>query len=226
MNTSASNASGMGERAAILALWLMISVSLYLVFMWVPNEREMGAVQRIFYFHVGSAFATYSAIAVSLVASLIYLGTKSRKADAVNEAAAEVALVFCSLTLLTGMIWARPIWNTWFRGEPRLVSFLVLWMILFSMNLLRRFGERERIASQCAVLSIVSALTVPVVVFSIRLLPQVAQLHPQVVENRGLRDPRFVTAFWFVNAAVLGLQAYLIWIRTRIGMLERTLGVR
>lgn len=197
-----------------------ILYSNYLVFLVVPNERVMGPVQRIFYFHVGSAIACYCAFGVVLVAGLTYLATRDMRADVVSQAAGEVGFVFCTIVMVTGMIWGHAAWNTWFRWEPRLVTFLLLWLIFLSFNVLRMFGDPKKIAVHTAVLGILGAVTVPLVVFSIKLLPQMAQLHPIVVENRGLKDPTFEPTMFVCMASLVLLQAVLIWFRTRIGLLE------
>jgi heme exporter protein C len=208
------------EALGLVVVAALIFYALYLTFMVVPNERMMGAVQRIFYFHVGSAIACYCAVATVLIGSLAYLGTRKRAFDLASEAGAEVGLMLSTMVMLSGMIWARPIWNTWFHWEPRLVSFLLLWMIFLALTLLRRFGEPGKVSQHCAVLGVLAAITVPIVVFSIRLLPQFAQLHPQVIENRGLRDPRFVEAWAIGTFAMVGLQFFLVYIRARIGHVQ------
>lgn len=213
--------SGSGAFAALVGLAFgLIAYSNYLVFIVVPNERVMGPVQRIFYFHVGSAIACYCAFAVVLIASLGYLATRSRKLDLLNQAAGEVGFIFCTIVLVSGMIWGHAAWNTWFRWEPRLVTFLFLWLIFLSFNLLRAYADPRKISMHCAVLGILGALSVPLVVFSIKLLPQMAQLHPQVVENRGLKHPSFTFTMFFCMGALVFLQFFLTWLRYRIGCIE------
>ena len=199
---------------AILALcFAAVLQALYFIFMLVPNERLMGPVQRLFYFHVGSAFACYAAVAVMLIAGLWYLATRSLKADALQAAAGGVGLLFSSIVLVSGMVWGKAAWNTAFSWrEPRLVSFLCLWLIFLGFWMLRRFGDRERVGAHSAVLSIIGAITVPVVVYSVKFLSHVGQLHPVVVENRGLKDPLFVTAFWYCSLTLVLLQFVLMWI--------------
>jgi len=198
-----------------------ISYALYFIFLVVPNERLMGPVQRIFYFHVGSAITCYCAVAVVFIAGLWYLASTSKLADIISESAAEVGFVFCSITLISGMIWGHSAWNTWFRWEPRLVSFLLLWFVLLSFLLLRKFGDQERVASHSAVLGIVGAIMVPIVVFSVKFLPGIPQLHPVVVENNGLKDPLFKQGMWLSVGALFLLQALLISLRSRIGILQQ-----
>ena len=203
------------NRIATVALPAIASLGVlftnYLVFMVVPDEQVMGAVQRIFYFHVGSAMACYSMIGVLFLASVMYLNSKKPQWDAVAESAAAVGFTFCTVVLVTGMIWGHSAWNVWWRWEPRLVSFLVLWFVMFSYVLLRGFTENHpRKRNLAAALGIISAVNVPIVIFSIKLLDNTQQLHPEVVAKQGLRDISFVytlvsanvflivAAFWFM----------------------------
>lgn len=164
-------------------------VSLGMIFLLVPTEAIMGPVQRVFFFHVGSAIASYVIIGVLLISSALYLGLREAEWDELADGSAWVAFLYCTIVLFSGMIWGHSSWNTWWRWEPRLVSFLVLWLILGSYRILRWFSEsHERQGVLCAVMGILSAVNVPIVVFSIRLLSENEQLHPQVVARGGLRD--------------------------------------
>ncbi len=203
----------------IVSGFLML-YEIYLVFMVVPNERLMGPVQRIFYFHVGAAMACYCAAAVILIGSLGYLALRDARFDILMQAASEVAFLFAAMVMSSGMIWGHAAWNTWFRWEPRLVTFLILLLIFLGLILLRVFGDKTKLPEHCAVLGILGAITVPIVVFSIQLLPSMAQLHPQVVGNRGLRDPLFYEAMFVGMAAMIIFQFQLIWLRYKIGLLE------
>ena len=196
--------------------------SLHQVFMIVPNERIMGPVQRIFYFHVGSAIACYAGVFGVFVASLWHFATRDPRADSLNKAASEVAFVFATGVLLSGMIWGHSAWNTWFRWEPRLVTFLFLWLLLGSTLVLRSFGDTERSANHSAVMGILVSISVPLVVFSIRFMPQVAQLHPVVVEQRGLADSRYVTALLWSLASLILLQILLTWLSYRIDRVQKS----
>jgi heme exporter protein C len=200
--------------SGLLVLW-----ALYSVFLWVPDEKIMGAVQRIFYFHVSSAVACYCSFGIVFAASVWYLASDSWKADVLAEAAGEVGFLFCTIVLISGMIWGHAAWGTWFNWEPRLVTFLLLWLLFLSYTILRTFGDPARIAKHSAVVGILGSLTVPVMVFSIKLLAQSAQLHPQVVEKRGLA-PEMEKALLLTIIAVTLFQACLVWIRTRIGYLK------
>ena len=199
--------------------FLMLLYALYEVFMIVPNERVMGPVQRIFYFHVACAISSYCSMVIVFLCSIFYLRTHKYFFDACCEAASEVGFVFCTCVLISGMIWAHSAWNTWFRWEPRLVTFLFLWLIFMSFNVLRAFADTQRIASHNALLGIVGALTVPAVLLSVNLLPRVAQLHP-ALEKGGL-EPEMKEALFISIAAVVSFQFLLVYLRAKIGLAER-----
>jgi len=196
---------------------ILVSASLYLIFMVVPNEVTMGPVQRIFYFHVAAALSCYAAFGAVFVASIAYLATGSRAADRISAACGEVGFVLCTIVLATGMIWGHSAWNTWFRWEePRLVTFLVLWLIFLSFTVLRNFSDPSKTAVHSAILGILGAASVPLVYVSIKFLPASARLHPEVIEHGGLKDPSYWWAFGHTTIALLFLTAYLSWLRYRI----------
>jgi heme exporter protein C len=199
---------------------VLVFAALRAAFMVVPDEKVMGAVQRIFYFHVASAIACYVAFAMVLIASLFYLATRAQIFDIVNDAAAEVGFVFCTITLASGMIWGHSAWNTWFRWEPRLVTFLLLWLIFLAFLILRHTSELTVRATHSAVLGIVGACVVPLVWVSVKFLPQTAQLHPQVIENRGLKDPLYYYGLNCAIWALVMLQFLLVSIRIRLGIIR------
>ena len=203
-------------ESILLALSLvLIAIANYLIFMVVPNEQVMGAVQRIFYFHVASAFACYLSFGLVFIFSILYLAKKKRIFDSFNVAAAEVGFLFCTIVLISGMIWGKAAWGTWFRMEPRLVTFLFLWLIFLAFNILRAFGVSSFKANHSAILGIVGAVTVPIMVYSIKLLPAYKQLHPQVIEKAGLPAVMLNTML-FTSLAVIVFQFLLISIRFRI----------
>ena len=189
--------------------------ALYIVFMVVPTEREMGIVQSIFYFHVSSAWAMYLAFFIVAGASARYLWTGSRAADRLAEAAAEVGVLFCTLVLVTGPLWARPVWGVWFTWDPRLTMTVILWGIYASYILLRSFGgEDEAVRRWAAVLGIVGVLDIPIIMVSVRLL---RGIHPAVIARNeggsGLVDPWMQIGLVVSAVAVLLLTAWLIRLR-------------
>src|SRR5438874_4419033 len=185
--------------------------ALYLVFMVVPTEQQMGIVQRIFYFHVSSAWMAFLGFFLVAGASAVYLWNGSRGADRLAEAAAEVGVLFCSLVLVTGPIWARPIWGVWWTWDPRLTMTVILWAIYASYLMLRAFGgEDEAVQRYAAVLGIIGVLDIPIIMVSVRLL---RGMHPAVIARNeggsGLVDP-WMRAGLVVSALALVLLA--VWV--------------
>jgi heme exporter protein C len=183
---------------------LLIVMANFMAFVVAPNEEVMGAVQRIFYFHVASAMGCYAMLALLFVGSIFFLNTKNTVWDIVGNAAASVGFLFCTVVLVTGMIWGHSAWNVWWRWEPRLVTFLVMWLLLFAYVILRQYSDGEsKQQNFAAILGILSAVQIPIVIFSIKLLDRSQQLHPEVVAKQGLKDPRFVYALICANFAVI-----------------------
>lgn len=212
------------QRLLAVLSGVLITVSLFLVFIVAPNEAVMGAVQRIFYFHVAAAISSYLLMLVLLFASSMYLMSRDADLDALAESAAGVALMLCTVVLFSGMIWGHSAWNTWWRWEPRLVSFLVLWLILIAYQILRWFSEgNERERSYAAVVGIVAAVNVPIVIFSIKILSAREQLHPQVVARGGLSE--LPNAGLILGISSVAMAAFSIWL-TSLLFHQRNLELR
>lgn len=185
---------------SILGATLFISmlVNLYLIFEFAPTERSMGHIQRIFYFHVPSAWVSFLAFGVVFVASILYLWKRDRKYDMVANSAAEIGVMFATLVLITGPIWGKPVWNTWWEWSPRLTLFLVLWFIYIAYLMLRKFVDNEeRSARFAAVFGIFGFVDVPIVYMSIRLW---RDIHPSPVvaggDSSGLHPDIRITFFF------------------------------
>src|SRR5215510_5104409 len=196
--------------------------ALALVFLVVPTEAQMGIVQRIFYFHVATAQVAFGGFFVVAIASAIYLWKGSAAADRVALAAAEVGVLFCTLVLVTGPIWARPIWGVWWTWDPRLTMTVILWAIYAGYLMLRAFGGAdEAVARYAAVLGIVGVLDIPVIRVSVRLLHGI---HPAVLTTKeggsGLTDPMMRTTLYVASLAMLLLAAWLVALRVRTARLE------
>lgn len=173
-------------------VFVTMLINLYLIFLFAPEERSMGQVQRIFYFHVPSAWIAFLAFFVVFVTSIGYLWKKERKYDIVAHSSAEIGIIFATLVLITGPIWARPVWNTWWEWSPRLTLFLVLWFIYVAYLMLRNFVEgEERSARFAAVFGIVGFVDVPIVYVSIRLW---RDIHPRPIS--GLHPDMKITLFF------------------------------
>lgn len=170
MSSDANLRPAWGKREWIwggITLFFLL-IGLYWALIGAPTERTMGVYQRIFYYHVPAAMAAYTAFALNLLGSVAYLLKKNKKADALAVAGAEVGLAFLSINLITGPIWAKPIWGIWWTWDARLTTTLVLWLIYVSYLLLRRFAAGPQMQTLAAVLGIFGALDVPIVYMSNR----------------------------------------------------------
>ncbi|HKQ98194.1 MAG TPA: cytochrome c biogenesis protein [Candidatus Polarisedimenticolia bacterium] len=208
------------ERLLLLAATLLVPAALQMAFVVAPTEGKMGVVQRIFYFHVPSAMMAFLGVGLCAAFSALYLYGRRRIVDIMAETSAELAFLFCTIVLITGPIWARPVWGVWWTGEVRLTSTLVLWLILIGYLLLRKSAEdREQAARWGAIAAIVGALDVPIIYKSVEWW---RGLHPKVlkVSGGGGLDPVMGKALAVSTVAFLALFAVLFMTRVRIGRLE------
>ena len=197
--------------AFILVTLALLGFSTYQALFVAPTEQTMGEVQRIFYYHVPSAWVAGVCFFVNFVASIAYILKRSSDADALAAASAEVGVVFCTIVLITGPIWARPVWGIWWTWDARLTTTLVLWLIYVSYLLLRRFAAGPQMQTLAAVLGIFGALDVPIVYMSNRWW---RTQHPAPVfggdQDSGMKDPTMVHALlwnmlaWFCWGRPLG----------------------
>lgn len=171
------------EKIIDLFCFLLILIALYFVFVYAPVERVMGAVQKIFYFHVSSAWIAFFAFFVTFLCSIFLLITNRYIFDDIASASAEIGLVFCTIVLITGPIWAKPIWGTWWTWDPRLTTTLILWFIYVGYIMLRKFiDEEDKRAKFSAALGIIGFIDVPIVFMSIRWW---RTIHPNVLQKGG-----------------------------------------
>lgn len=199
----------MGRKILGWLTFLMILLATYLVFMWVPNEKVMGPVQKIFYFHVASAWIGFFAFLVVFIAGLAYLYTRNRKWDIIGSSSAEIGVMFTTIVLITGPIWARPTWNTWWTWDPRLTTTLVLWFIYLAYLMIRSsIHEEEKKARFSAIFGIIGFIDVPIVWFSIRWW---RTIHPVVVDASGFAmSSKMMTTLMVSLAAFTFLYFYLL----------------
>ncbi|MFN2188004.1 MAG: cytochrome c biogenesis protein [Candidatus Promineifilaceae bacterium] len=167
--------------ASSLLNWLAavaMVITLFVVFFFAPEERTMGNVQRIFYFHVGGAWVAAVTFLVALLAGVSYLRNPSSTKDVIALASVEIGIVFTTTTIVSGSVWGRPAWNTWWEWTPRLTSITVLWLVYMAYFMLRGAVEDEERKKRYAAVYVIAAfVTVIMTYISIRLL---RDLHPVV----------------------------------------------
>lgn len=206
--------------AAPVLLFLLVSAGLYGAFIYAPTEAQMGDIQRIFYFHAPAGIAAFLAFMVTGVVSALYLWKRRLVYDVVAHASAEAGLLFCTIVLITGPLWARPVWLVWWTWEARLTTTLVLWLIYVAYMLVRRYSEgRDQQARFAAVLGIIGALNVPIVYKSITWW---RGLHPVVLNasGGGGLDPEMRKVFLLCIFVYLFLYACLLAVRVPLGQAE------
>jgi heme exporter protein C len=157
-------------------------VSLYLIFLYAEEEKTMGAAQKIFYFHVSSAWVAFFAFFVTFVFSILFLIKRKRIFDTYAYVSAEIGIVFTMIVLTTGPIWAKSAWNTWWVWEPRLITTLILFFIYIAYIMIRHMdGVWDKKARLAAVFGVIGFVDVPIVFFAIRWWQ--TKLHPIVFGN-------------------------------------------
>lgn len=164
--------SNTGPSRSLLILhaaqFVLVSLALYFVFIYAPIEKESGVIQKIFYFHVASAWNAFLAFFVIFLASIIYLASRNALWDTIARASCEIGVMFCTATLMMGSLWAKPAWNVWWTWDARLTTTLVLWFVYVGYLILRSAtGESERGARAAAVLGVIGFIDVPIVFFSV-----------------------------------------------------------
>jgi len=186
-----------------------------------PTEQTMGNVQRIFYYHVPSAWTAFLLFFANFLASIVYLLKRNVAADAVAAATAEVGVVFCTVVLVTGPIWARPVWGIWWTWDARLTTTLVLWLIYVSYLVLRRYSTGSQTSLLAAALAIFGFVDVPIVYMTIRWF---RTQHPSPVigggENSGLDPSMWPPLLWNWLAFSM-LAIILVVARYRLQMMEQ-----
>lgn len=202
------------------AALLMIGIALWAAFFYAPLEIKMGAIQKIFYFHVASAWVGFFAMFITFIASVVFLVKRSRMADDIAASSAGIGLLFCTIVLTTGPLWAKPTWGAYWSWDPRLTTTLILWFIYAGYLFLRKFvDEPERRGVYCAVLGIIGFFDVPIVFFSIRWW---RTMHPNVLQSGGGGlHPQMLTALLISVFAFTLLYVSLMNKSVRLARLER-----
>jgi heme exporter protein C len=200
----------------------LMMAALYMVFIYVPTEKSTGIVQRIFYFHVPVAWISFLAFFVTFIASIGYLSKRREKWDAVACASAEIGVVFTTLVLITGPIWAKPVWGIWWTWDARLTTSLVLWLIYVAYLLVRSFAaEPAKSARYGAVIGIIGFIDVPLVFLTVNLW---RTQHPTtIIFEGGLTPPMLATLLVCIAAFTV---LYVIMVIQRVGIRSMDIEIR
>jgi heme exporter protein C len=200
---------------------LLVLFAFAMAMWYAPVEKVMGAVQKVFYFHVATAWVGMLGFIAAAVAGIIYLTTRDLKWDIIEVAAVEISLVFFLITIILGSIWARPAWGTYWTWEPRLTTAAILEMIYIALLLLRQsLEEPEKRARFSAIYTLVGSLSVPITFLSIRIS---RTIHPVVIGfSEGTKmnmTPEMLTTMFVAIAVFSVVFATLFWHRIRLGRL-------
>ncbi len=193
------------------------------VFWFTPTELVMGEVQKLFYFHLSSAWVGALAFLTAAGCGIGYLSTRKMEWDAVELASVEIGTLFALITILSGMTWARPIWNTWWTWDPRLTTTVIMLLIYLVYLLLRRSLENpDTQARFAAVYAILGFLSVPVTFLSIRML---RSIHPVLFGPGSSNAGSFGITTAMLHTLLISLAAFsllytaLLWHRVRLQMM-------
>lgn len=215
-------------RLLTLLNWMsaiLLAVATWMVFFYAPLEQVMGQVQRLFYFHVSTGWLGMLAFLIAAIAGVIYLVRPKTHWDVLGLAAVEIGLVYSFVNIVTGSIWARPAWNTWWTWDPRLVTASVMELVYLAYLMLRKgMEDPERRARFGAIYAIIGFVSVPFTYFSIRMW---RTIHPVVI---GSGSPTAEGSFDMTTAMVQTLLfslltftmlgATILWHRVRLGQLN------
>lgn len=214
MTSRAREPLGLG---LILASAVLVALAILAVFRYAPREAVMGDVQRIFYFHVSSAWVGFLAFFVTFAAGIAYLITGKRRWDILALSSVEVGLVFISMAIVTGSLWARPVWGRYWVWEPRLTISAVQLLVYVAYIMLRASSESPGAGARfAAVYGIAAFVTVPLSWFAIRWW---RTIHPDIITGGGgmALEPRMTQTLMFSIATFTVLYAVLLWRRIALG---------
>ncbi len=202
-----------GEIVLIASSLIAMLLAVGMVFGYAPREATMGEVQRIFYFHVASAWVGFFAFFVTFAAGIAYLLKPEPRRDSLAHASAEVGLTFITMTVVTGSLWARPVWGAYWTWEPRLTISAVQWVLYIAYLMLRNAVEpRERAARFAAVYGILAFVTVPLSWFAIRWW---RTIHPDLLTGEAMAVTPAMLQTLFVSLGAFTL-LYITILRQRL----------
>ena len=206
-----TNTNSPARNVLLLLSGVSMVGALYLVFLYAPTDRNLGISQRIFYFHVSMAWVGFLAFFWVLVGSVGYLWKRSQKMDRLAYSSAEIGVVFTTLMLITGVLWAKPAWGVWWTWDPKLTTSLILWLLYVAYLMLRAYSPRgDQGARFAAVLGIIGFVDVPIIYLSVVWWRTV---HPPVVLGpvaEGSLEPSMRMVLMACTVAFTLLFAYLL----------------
>ena len=212
-------ASGSSDALLAWGCFAVMLLALFGAFVYAEREAVMGDIQRIFYVHLPLAWVGFVAFGHAAWAGIQYLRTGRREWDIASASAAEIGVLFATLVLITGSLWARPVWGTWWTWDPQLVTYLILWLIYVGYLVLRAAaGDDPRQARFAAVFAIVGFVDVPLVWLSARYL---RALSPVIFTTTSVGlAPSMLWALVIGLVAWSLVYALLFRIRMRLGLLD------
>ena len=216
---------GLGLQLLLVAAAGLLLADLALIFLWVPTEITMGVVQRIFYFHVPAALVGFIGFFIVFIASIGYLVKRNRQLDRVAQSAAEVGVVFLTVAIIAGAIWAKPVWGTWWTWDPKLTTTFILWVIYLGYLMVRAYAmNRDQGARLAAVVGIIGFIDVPIVYMAAQWW---RTLHPNVLagplSDSGSLESSMSNVFLFSFITFGVVFAYLMLARVRQRQDEETM---
>lgn len=200
---------------------LLLLIDLIVIVQFTPMIRDQHWAQKIFYIHVPVAWSGFLSYFIVMVSGILFLSKKDFYYDRLGQAAAELGTLFTSLVLITGPIWATPIWGKPWIWEPRLTTTLVLFLIYIGYFMLREFGGHpERVSRYAAVLGIIAFIDVPIIFFSVKFWSPEIQSHPQVEmssQSGGILQPFFfsLTVFTIILVLMLRYRTHILGLKVK-----------
>ncbi len=190
----------------------LMGLSLFMIFLWVPTELNLGVSQRIFYFHVPLGMLGLVAIIVVAIASIMHLTTGKEKWDSLAYATAELGLIYATLIIVTGTIWAKPVWGVWWTWDAKLTTTLILWFILVGYLMLRAYGPKgTQGARYSSVVALIGAIDAPIIYYATELW---RTTHPDLnigpLAESGSLDSRMELTFLVSFIAFVVMFVYLL----------------
>ena len=216
-NAPAETGPAWGQNLFLGAATALFLTNLYLIFFWVPTERVMGIVQRIFYFHVPIVWMGFLSFLIVFIASIGYLVRRTQVWDRRAAAAAEVGTIFMTAGIITGAIWAKPVWGTWWTWDPKLTTTFILWVTYLGYLMVRNLSPGpSQAARYSAVIGIIGFVNVPIVYMASTWW---RTLHPELLTgpfaDTGGLESSMRTVLYFSTLTFGALLVYLL--RARIG---------